>query len=205
MKKLIRKSLLIFVLTFFPLFLLRLSYGYLQYPSGTAAQEPYQTAQQTAFGVRNYASVQMKIKSGALTQVIDQKYEKVAAIAARTRAFARDEQTLRAAIARHDALIQYEHAEGLPGRRTLQLAVGVPPASFDRLVEEIKRIATVTSIGVNKFDKTNEYKELVAKRDSLQKTREALASLKNRGGAVDEFIVLENRLLSSSRRSRALA
>src|SRR5690606_29492623 len=48
---------------------------------------------------------------------------------------------------------------------------------------------------VTKVDKTNEYRNLNAKKTSLEKIRNSLLELKKQSGKIDEFISLENRVL----------
>jgi len=49
---------------------------------------------------------------------------------------------------------------------------------------------------ITKKDKTNEYKQLNAKKESLLKIRASLIELKSKGGKIEEYINLENRILS---------
>src|SRR5260370_606896 len=63
------------------------------------------------------------------------------------------------------------------------------------MVGELRKIGELSSINIDKVDKTNEFKELKAKRASLEKTRDALVSLKNKPGRIEEFTALENRIL----------
>jgi hypothetical protein len=125
---------------------------------------------------------------------VDQKYEKIASLVSRTDRFDDDEKTVRGLTTKHNALIQFETSKGLPGSRFVDLTIGVPPDRFDAMVAELKQVGEVTSIDVNKTDKTNEYKELQTKRASLEKTRDALNSLKSKGGSIEEFTNLENRI-----------
>jgi uncharacterized protein DUF4349 len=90
---------------------------------------------------------------------------------------------------------QFEKSSGLPGSQRVELAIGVPPNRFEPMVGELRNIGELSSIRIDKTDKTNEFKELKAKRASLEKTRDALASLKGKGGRIEEFTNLENRIL----------
>jgi hypothetical protein len=146
---------------------------------------------------RNYASKTLKLESPqkGTTATVDQKYEKVGTLTSRTAEFEADEQRLRTLISDQNMLIQFEQRSGLPGNRTLNMALGVIPGKFDQVIASIQEIGTLTSIHIDKSDKTNEYKELEAKRHALEKTREALSALKGQGGSVKELIDLENRIL----------
>ena len=125
----------------------------------------------------------------------DQKYERVATMENRSRKFEDDEKEGRGAIKKYGALIQFENRSGLPGGRYLFLAIGVDPEKFDEFVAEMKKIGTLHTLDIVKKDKTSEYKDLNSKKDSLLKARNSLIALKNRGGKIDEFINLENKIL----------
>lgn len=184
--------------TFALLFLFRLAYGYSAYPEESAAAFPRRCGQ-PEFNVVNYASSKIRRKgSGKQVQAAlttDQKYEKVASLAVATGDFSDDEKNLRGIIKEHNALVQYEQNTGLAGSRCLHLAIGVHPDRFDAMIAAVRRVGTLSSIQINKKDKTNEYRELNAKKESLQKTRDALLALKKRGGKIEEYMQLENRIL----------
>jgi hypothetical protein len=151
-----------------------------------------------AYSVKNVASTQMKVQGNAPNKFIevDQKYQKIADLATDTNRFTKDERKIRAITKKHNALIQYEENTGLPGSRFLQLAIGVPPAEFDAMVLDVKKIGALKSFNISKTDKTNEFKELQGQRRSLEQTRASLLALKARsGGKIDEYINLENRIL----------
>jgi len=191
---------------FVALFLGRLAYGYLspvERASVLSGTEDF--ALMTNIGSRsegfskleNFASEKLKVQRDANTEAVsvDQKYEKIASVLSTSSAFEDDEKSVRLLAGRYSALIQFEQSSGLPGKRRLDLGIGVPPDRFDPMVAELKAIGELSSIRVDKTDKTNEYKDLKARRASLETTREALASLKSKGGRIDEFTNLENRIL----------
>jgi hypothetical protein len=206
MKQRIRKGLVYLGLGFVLLFCIRLGYGYLDPEHKEAfldARDALSNALITTVGGRdfgglksNYASEKLKFQQGMVAgQIVDQKYEKIASIATSTRAFDDDEKRVREATAKYSALIQFEQATGLPGSRNVNLAIGVRPERFDAMVEELRSIGELASIRIDKTDKTNEYKDLIAKRSSLEKARDSLISLKSKGGRIDEYTNLENRIL----------
>jgi hypothetical protein len=204
MKQRIKKGLLYLALGFVGLFGLRLAYGYVA-STGLLAQSALSDALITSQGGRtnlfefaksNYASEKLKIERGSADAYsVDQKYEKIASLAAASKAFDDDEARIREAAKRFSALIQYEQSSGMKGNRKVNLAIGVPPQLFDPMVAELKEVGDLTSIHIDKVDKTNEYKELNAKRASLEKARGALTALKSKGGNIEEFTNLENRIL----------
>lgn len=179
-------------------FIFRLIYGYVSYPA-TPLRESDRQSQGYSAEIRNYASSRMKYKKGSQSNqvvTVDQKYERVADFKSLTSNYDSDEKKCRATIKSHKALIQYEGKSGLKGRRVLNLAIGVDPELFDEMAAEIEKIGKIISKNITKLDKTNEYKDLNAKKKSLFKTRQALLGLKGRGGKIEEFINLENRILA---------
>ncbi|MGH9765042.1 MAG: DUF4349 domain-containing protein, partial [Blastocatellia bacterium] len=126
---------------------------------------------------------------------VDQKYEKVGSMDSKTSAFERDEAKVWAAIDNRHALIQYERSSGLSGRRHIELALGVVPIEFDHLVQDLKQIGELSSIRIDKTDRTSEYKNLIAKKTSIETARDSLLGLKGRAGNVDQSIKLEDKLI----------
>ncbi len=121
-----------------------------------------------------------------------------------TNAFDKDNQKIRQAIKKHKSLIQYENNSGLRGNRYLNLAIGVPPIYFDTMITELKTIGRLKSIVIDKVDKTNEFKELQAKRITLDKSLVALTKLKERSGEINDFVELEQKILDLEGQIQAL-
>jgi hypothetical protein len=148
---------------------------------------------------QNIASKKIKYESNGNTapRSVDQKYEKIATIETKSTDIASDEKKVRDFVNTSGSIIQYENNSGLKENqsRIIKLAIGVPPDKFDTMVEEFKKIGTTAVLTIDKKDKTNEYKDLQAKKESLLKIRDSLISLKGKGGRIDEFISLENRIL----------
>jgi hypothetical protein len=199
-KTYIKKGFFYLALAFVVLFFLRLGYGYLA-PAGTGM--PISNTYSDGRGAldfssarKNYATDKLSFDSGQgmPAKSVDQKYEKVASLLSKTTAFDDDEKKVRDLIVKYKAQIQFEQSSGLPGSKRLNLAIGVNPAKFDSMVSELKGISSLISIEVNKTDKTNEYKDLNAKKVSLEKTRDALFGLKSKGGSINEQINLESKI-----------
>jgi len=158
-------------------------------------------------GRRNYASEKTRSttsqKSDAGGQVSDApaktgggiKYEKTATIKSRSKTFADDEKKLRGGIDRFEGIIQFEENTGRTGDRELHLLIGVAPEKFDSCFAALKTIGNVRTADVTKVDKTSEYKNLNARRASLEKTRESLIEFKRQNGRIEEFMSLQNRIL----------
>ena len=189
-KKLIAALLLLFLL----LFVFRLAYGYTKKINDRLEQTQFFSS--IASSKRNYASKKYAVKSAAPTVTqVDQKYEKIAEITTKSTAFDEEEKAARGHVKRYQALIQFEQKSGNEGARKLNLLIGVPPENFDALYQDLIKIGEVHAKQITKKDKTNEYKELNAKKASLEKIRNALLELKQKEGKIDEYMQLENRVL----------
>ncbi|MCI5147949.1 MAG: DUF4349 domain-containing protein [Candidatus Electrothrix sp. MAN1_4] len=200
MKNTLKRALLYTTAGFIVFFFLRLLYGYLvPQESPSAVQSYYRSTAWESRPIKrkNYASKTLMLQTAdtGATAKVDQKYEKIGTLSAKTSDFERDEKQLHTLIQQHNILVQFEQRSGLPKNRILDMALGVVPKKFDQVLEQIKSIGTLLSIQIDKSDKTNEYKELEAKKQSLEKTRSALSALKGQGGPIKELIELENRIL----------
>jgi len=196
----IKKSLMYSTVIFIALFLFRLIYGYVN-PAGYSRVERFNNLQlaesETSYKV-NIASKKFKYQTmQGQTVNVDQKYEKIAAIESKTSDIEKDEKKIRSLVEQTQSVVQFENTSGLKTskNRIINFTIGVPPEKFDAFVEEIKNIGKITSVNIDKRDKTNEYKELQSKKESLLKIRASLIALKNKGGKIDEYINLENRIL----------
>ncbi|GMT49951.1 MAG: hypothetical protein IEMM0008_1490 [bacterium] len=202
MKKKIIKGLIYLTIGFIVLFTLRLIYGYITHPDGQRVSQN----QRGELGIiissftgstKNYANKKMSRRIKDQVFQVDQKYEKIATASTQTKAFKKDEEKTRKTIKKFSALIQFEQRSGLKRykNRKLRLAIGVHPDKFDDMIAQIKTIGKTFAIQIDKTDKTNEFKDLSAKRRSLNKTRESLIALKKQGGKIMELIRLEDRIL----------
>jgi len=184
------------IIIFFILFIFRLIYGYTKTIDDTNGQTQF--FDNLSNSRNNYATKKYEVKSSNSNQSainVDQKYEKIAAIKTKSADFEKEEESSRKMIEKRDALIQFEQKSGNKGYRKLNLIVGVPPENFDALYSELIKIGNVQAKQITKKDKTNEYKELNAKKQSLEKIRTSLIELKSKGGKIDEYMSLENRIL----------
>ncbi len=199
----IRKSFLILLAGFVALFLFRFLYGYITHPASGNEIEQVAGGYQGSFQYagKNYATKSAKFEKvggGGGTRAplsVDQKYEKIGTVSTKSKDYDADEKKIRETIVDLGGLIQFEQSSGLEGQRTLHLAVGVVPDKFDEAIARLKGIGTLTSIRIDKVDKTNEYKMLQAKRTSLEATKSSLQSLKEPGaGSIEELIELEAKI-----------
>lgn len=145
---------------------------------------------------RNYASAKIAIaQPSAPAQLLDQKYEQVAALSATSSDFATDARRMKEAAAAAGAVVQREDSFGLAGSRSLSLSLGIVPAAFDSTIDALRAIGKLESITVNKTDRTGDYRALEARRLSLEKTRDGLAALRRAGAALDDLVALETKIL----------
>lgn len=194
-KKLIR-LLYWMLLLFLALFVFRLIYGYVSVSNENPTENHFFNNDNSY--KRNYASKEYKGKANNPAQTaitVDQKFEKIAEILTKSSNFEEEERITRNQIEQNNGLIQVEQKRGNEGNRVLNLRIGVPPEHFDSLYARLCRIGKVSAKQITKTDKTNEYSELNAKKASLEKTRTSLVELKSKGGKIEEYINLENRIL----------
>jgi Domain of unknown function (DUF4349) len=123
------------------------------------------------------------------------KYEKIASIQARAYAFETEEKKARHTIDAFKAVIQYEANQGNKGNRELHLLIGVAPEKFDTFAVVMKDVGAILGCDIRKTDKTNEYRNLNAKKASLESIRTSLLELKRQNGRIEEYINLQNRIL----------
>jgi hypothetical protein len=190
------------IVGFLGLFILRLIYGYAN--TNTSSESGYSGTSyfdQIQDLRKNYASDKM-IKSSAATinmpnmQVAStQKFEKTANLNAKTSDFENDEKILRGKVKSYNAVIQYENSTGRKGDRELHLIIGIQPEKFDTFYLDLQRIGSIKSLSISKTDKTNEYRELNAKKLSLEKTLASLNELKQRGGNISDYVGLHDKIL----------
>ena len=204
------------ILGFFLLFGLRLAYGYYRTPATPIRRSSRENVlgsfqQSDAFSgsKKNYASEKIAAvrpsPSAIPAMAVDQKYEKTATVVSSTTNLASDDAAVRAKIEGYRGIVQYEQSSGGgDGAATVHMLIGIQPASFDAFCREIQTVGKLESFSVTKTDKTNEYLNLKAQRNSLESSRAALMDLKNREGRVDEFISLQYRILELDKELQAL-
>ncbi|MDH4262083.1 MAG: DUF4349 domain-containing protein [Spirochaetia bacterium] len=210
MNKNISKGLLIGLVVFVLMFIFRLIYSYVatdKINENSIRKFELLDESGSMYQKKNIASKKIKYKENeSSSKSIDQKYEKVANIDTQSKDIETDEKKVRDIINTSGSVIQYENSSGLKNRhnRVIKIAAGVPPEKFDEQIDEFKKIGTTLLLTINKNDKTNEYKDLQAKKESLLKIRNSLTNLKNKGGKIDEFINLENRILEIEKEIQTL-
>lgn len=207
MKKRIFKITAWFIFGFALMFLFRIGYSYSEKDSYDEEDGLFDYLSEVNISRKNYASDSYKFKmekggSGGGMEIaagqevsMSQKYEKTAMLNAKSEKFDEDEKLVRKKIKDFNAIIQYEENTGNKGRRKLSLLIGVKPEKFDSFFVMLKKVAINKQADITKVDKTSEYKNLNARKNSLEKIRESLIAIKKQSGKIDEYVNLENRIL----------
>jgi hypothetical protein len=189
---------------FIVMFLFRLLYGYVYQAAGSS--DVYVSSDYfdgLANLRRNYASEKLSLKEGGAVRLegspnspSNQKYEKTASLRSQSSDFENDSRKIRQATESFKAIVQYEQAMGLQGKRELHLMIGVNPTVFDSFYTAMQKIGDIKANEITKVDKTNEYRQLNAKKASLEKTLASLMELKSRGGgAISDLVALHDKIM----------
>lgn len=195
---------------FLVLFAFRLIYGYLETNSSNSFDNSDNFFSRIENLRKNYASEKMS-KSDALPSqnpsnnfASNQKYEKTASIKSKTSNFDEDKSKLEKTTKDFKAVVQYEKNEGKKGNREIHLLIGVNPVLFDSFYIGIQKIGALKATEITKIDKTNEYRQLNAKKISLEKTLTSLNELKSRGGAISDYVALHDKILEIEKQMQEL-
>ncbi len=159
---------------------------------------------------KNYASEKSMKFASPQTENIptnalnNQKYEKTASIKSKSAKFEDDKKSVESKTNAFKAIVQYEKNEGKKDSRELHLLIGVNPTLFDSFYVEIQKIGSLKATEITKIDKTNEYKQLNAKRISVEKTLVSLNELKSKGAAISDNVLLLDKILENERQLQEL-
>ena len=213
--KTIKRIFIILLLSFAVIFILRFLYEF-SYYLGSSSGESYVTggySPQSSY-IYSYDSFTRKsLTSNVATekQIIsgdkgveinyDQKYEMISDIKSSSADFDNDVSKVRQAVDDVKGVVQMEYNGGLEEKnnRCLWVSVGVTPGKFDLLVEELKKIGSLTDFSVNKTDKTAEFRAYLAQREALDKTLESYKALKSQGGSIADLLVVEEKIIQTEK------
>ncbi len=207
----IRSMALLLIGCFFLTFLLRVAYVL---SSDNPAEEHFVSP--TANNLGGWASEQSPLRKNYASEknpIVDapssatspsQKYEKTATLNARTEHFDQEEAHLRNMTRDFNAIIQYENKNGNPGDRNLQLMIGVRPELFDSFYVAAQSVGRIFVNSVVKVDKTTEFRELNAKKASLEKALASLNELKSHAGTISDLVGLHDKILDIERQMQEL-
>lgn len=213
----LKKKAVLLLLSFIAVFLLRLAYviyledynvavtvsPYYDYYNYSSSYVPEADSAYSVFKNIGTTRVIQKDLSGQ-SIAIDQKYEKSANISSRTTDFQNDNRMLRDIIDTYQGVIQSENLTGLAGQQKLTMVAGVMPEHFDDVVEAMRAIGDLQGVTVNKVDKTAEFRSLQAEQETLIKTKESYIEIKERGGSLNDLLLLEDRILEVERQIQNL-
>jgi hypothetical protein len=156
---------------------------------------------------RNYASEKIAMKGDVQVSsniASNQKFEKTASIKTKTSEFETDEKLLKVKTKSYNAVIQYEQNLGQKGNRQIHLLIGVNPILFDSIYIDLQKIGVIKATEITKVDKTNEYRQLNAKKTSIEKTLQSLNDLKTKGGQIADFVALNDKILEIEAKAQEL-
>jgi hypothetical protein len=195
-KKRMRRTVVMFAVLFVALFFFRFLYGYYgRVVENTYSEVGYDFFSNVKDIRENYATEKIANNIAPQDVFAAQKYEKTATVRAETSHFVKDDSLIRGITNSYGGSIQYEQGLGTQGSRELHLSIGVRPESFDSFYRAAQGIGELLSTSITKVDKTNEYRQLNAKKASLEKSLESLNELKTRGGTITDFISLHDKVL----------
>lgn len=211
--KRLKKGFLFAFVLFVVMFAGRFGAGYLHTEQDDATNEYLQDFFGSVTNLRkNYASEKFEYEGESPKQQApadggpahSQKFEKTASLKAKSADFEADEKRIRLKVKEFGAVIQYEQNTGNRGSRELHLMIGVIPDRFDSFYVHVQRIGRIRAREVTKVDKTNEYRQLNARKASLEKTLQSISELKNRGGNIQDYIVLHDKILDIEQQLQSL-
>ncbi|KAA2239164.1 DUF4349 domain-containing protein [Chitinophaga agrisoli] len=153
---------------------------------------------------KNYASEKQQASNPSAFAATSQKYEKTASLRTQIAKFDDDSRLVKQQVTAFNAIIQYEQAMGLKGKRQLHLLIGVAPAAFDSFYLAVQQIGRLKASVITKVDKTNEYKQLNAKKVSLEKILGSLNELRSHGGDLSDLVTLHDKILEIENRMQEL-
>lgn len=195
---------------FLLLFAFRLTYGYLEPESRVSGDYSVDFFNSIDNLRKNYASekevtiMRRGDIQAASAIASSQKYEKTASIKTKTSEFEKHEKLLKSESKAFNAVIQYEQSLGQKGNRQLHLLIGVNPELFDSLYSVLSKIGSLRATEITKVDKTNEYRQLQAKKASIEKTLQSLNELKSKGGQIADFVALNDKILEIEEKAQEL-
>lgn len=155
----------------------------------------YTGLKEEALMMSNVASYRKEYKGAAGVEVLDQKYEQIASVSAKTVKYDDDLAKLDSVIEGSQAVVQTENAQGLAGGRKLTRKIGVKPQFFDECLAGVSKIGTPISSTTQKIDKTYEYRQMIAQKQEYEKRLESYIALRDHGGSINELLNLEDKII----------
>lgn len=197
-RKQFKRAVLLLLALYLGIFAARIAYDLATYEDPAPAVGTnylYNSLKGDAFVLQNFASDRREFQGASGMEILDQKYEQIASISAKTIAYDKDLAKLDAAIEENQAVVQTENMSGLPGSRRLSRMIGVKPQYFDDCLEAVQAVGSMISITSQKTDKTYEYRQMLAQKQELEKRLESYITLRNTEGSINEKINLEDKII----------
>jgi len=195
-----KRTLIILIVLFFVIFGARAIYDFVVSDDIDIidSHNTFYLSEKEGGSVKNYATLRMEYAAPVdadSAAVLDQKYERIATIASKTLNYDADHTLLDESMQRNKAIVQMEDSTGLEGGRRVSLVIGVRPENFDQMRDELLEIGHITSSTTRKVDKTQEYRQMLAEKETLEQRRASYVELKERGGSIDEMLKLEDKII----------
>jgi hypothetical protein len=175
--------------------------------SSPTTREDGVTRQQLANNLRDLGLAREPVRGVLDRPDLDkvQVHEKTGRVAATTTDFAADEAAVRAALEEQKAVVSNVASGGVAPDRRLTIEVGVFPDRFDALVDRLQRIGRLESLRVEQHDRTGEFRQLAARRQSLKKHLETVSKLSARDNPTEDSLKLAREVKDIERELEALS
>lgn len=198
-KKVLKRIFLGFIALYFIIFAARAVYDLITFQETSITDNYniyYNGEKEDKSSIKNYASQRMEYPAeGSATSVLDQKYERIASIVSKTVRYNEDIERLNAIVEENKAVVQMENSRGLIGNRRVDLVIGVRPENFDAMQTAVSAIGRITSSTTTKTDKTYEYRQMLAEKQTLESRLASYEELKERGGSISEMLQIEDKII----------
>ena len=143
-------------------------------------------------------ALQDLVSAGNLSRL--EVLEETANANATSTAFDADKEKFLKIVSERKGKILHERAQGLAPQRSLSMTIGVNADSFQATVQDLKAIGTLTALTVTRTDRTEEFRALLAKKQSSVKYLDSLSKLRQApAGSVQDLIKLEEKILEVQR------
>ena len=124
-----------------------------------------------------------------------QAFERTATFQTQTEHFDADRQQVYALAKEYQARIKLEEYVGVKPYRQLKIVIGVECERFDDVFDRLSKIGELQSVKSQKVDKTEEFRQSLAHKKSLETYRDALDKLRSHQGNIDELTRLEEKIM----------
>ena len=197
-RKQLKRTVVLLIALYVLIFAARAAYDLLTYddPNPSVGENYlYASLKNDMRATQNVATLRKEYEGVSGAQALDQKYERVASVSAKTVAYEDDLARMNAAIDETQAVVQMENEQGLPGGRKLSRVIGVKPQYFDTCLEAVQALGIPISSTSQTIDKTYEYRRMLAQKQELEKRLESYITLRSHEGSINEKLNLEDKII----------